>query len=405
MRNIFFHRYNYTIIDFMFFINILLIGSDRLSFSIGIFNIRMVQVSLFITALILIVKRRYILKYLSFYLLFYLSNIISTFFSHDVTASMGYLMWTIYNYIFVFCLFYNWASRVDRDKVLNIWKFTFIIQGIYIILQFLFGSFGFEDIFFGINFFRGLPRPAIWFYEPSYAATYFSIYFSLYLYLYFNYKDRESRNNLLFSFLIIVCLTSTTGFLSIIISFIILFLFVSTVKLKKKVIFSVNFSILLVLFLLLVYKVSPGIYQMLIGRLFSEGLRQASGNRIVEWNTAFSVFKDNWLIGVGPSAYQKYLGELFPPTNVTLEIMANLGLLGLITFLLFICKILLSGFIKTRNLGRYMIKERALIFSFIIFWLTLQANQNYLRLYMWMHLGIMSGIIIKSRKEMKGIFK
>lgn len=386
-------KYNYNLYDILFFISILFIGADKLSFEIKNFNFRYVQVLLIIITILFILNKDFKLKNILLFLPFLISNIISTYGSYDLFSSIGYILFTIFNYFFIFCLFYSWSSRNNVNKTLSIWKVTFIIQGFLLIMEFLLGSFGFEEFIFELNKFRGITRPSIWFYETSYLATYFSIYFSIFLYLYIYTRKKRYRNNMFFSVFFILFITSTTGYLALGIGFIAIILFDNKkiFFIKIKYLFKALFF-LMILFMV-GYIIKPDMISIFLGRLFTDGIIASAGNRIKLWSEAIFVFTNNFFFGVGPSAYQKYINSNIPPTNVTLEILANLGFFGFITFIFFIIGTILNSYLKVSKIYNENSKVvKSVIFSFFVFIIVLQANQNYLRLYMWMHLGILSGM-------------
>lgn len=76
------------------------------------------------------------------------------------------------------------------------------------------------------------------------------------------------------------------------------------------------------------------------------------------WETVLPLIKDHILFGVGQTGYidftYKISGKYFSPHNVLLEIMSYTGLVGLILYLLFVCRVFLSSL-------RYYFKFRELI--------------------------------------------
>ncbi|HSX26400.1 MAG TPA: hypothetical protein VLE89_05270 [Chlamydiales bacterium] len=124
------------------------------------------------------------------------------------------------------------------------------------------------------------------------------------------------------------------------------------------------------------------------------------------WNA----FLDNLFIGVGLGGASTYMmkslfGEtvdpldplildMVPATNVTMETLASLGLLGGIAFVYLFCTIIKS--FKDALKIEYITEEEKLnLISFaislcvVIF--TLQFNQSIMRPYIWLHTGICVG--------------
>ncbi|EPB8145903.1 O-antigen ligase family protein [Clostridium perfringens] len=386
-----------TSTDYLIFLNMLLIGSDIFSFRILGSTIRVVQFLLLLTSFFLVLKNKYRVTNVFSMILFIIVNMISTMISYDKMSSLLYVLWTIFNYLFVFCLFYSWARERENEFIYNLWRKTFLLQGFFIIIQFALELVGIK-ILNSQNYF-GIPRPALWFYEPSYLATYFIIFFVISFYMFINTEEKIYRNDTILSIIFLVFITSSTGFIGIFIGFLICILFTKQKILKKsKNIFKA--VIIIIICSIVTYKLYPKIFDVFIGRLFNEGLIISSGNRMIGWKEAFNVFKENMLLGVGPDSYQTYTGSLIPPTNVTLEMLSYIGLIGLITFIIFIVSVIRTSFKKTRKIDiNNLMFSKAIFISFLVFLIVLQFNQNYLRLYMWMQLGIIAGLNNFKRKE------
>jgi len=391
-----------NIINLLFLIGILFIGSDKISFNIAGFNFKLVQFLFLFISLIYIFSMRLKFESLLLFLPFLIFNMISLFFSYDVFSSIGYIFYTLYNYIFIYVIFYTWSSNRSVKNVYLIWKKTFLIQGMLLLIEFAIGYIGFEKFMFDINFFRGIPRPSIWFYEPSYLATYLSVFFSISLFLFVSTNKKEYRNDMILSFIFILFVTSTTGYISLLISFLLITFIGSSKSLLSKIKYiSLVLSILIILFII-IYFVYPKMINVFLGRIFVDGIMESSGGRIAGWNETFKVFLDNFWFGVGPSAYQAYTNSSSPPTNVTLELLANLGVFGLISFLCFFVGVIAKSYAKIYAFKSEKAKIiKGMIISLIIFGIVLQANQNYLRIYMWMHLGIIAGTSTSLFKEVK----
>lgn len=382
--------------DYIIFLCMLFIGSDIFSINISGYTFRIVQILLLIVTIIFIMKKKYNLSNIFSIFLFILSNMISTMISVNQKGSLLYVFWTLFNYLFIFCLFYSWSTRNENEKIYSLWRKTYIIQGFLIILQFILALMGIRIL--NQQSYFGIPRPALWFYEPSYLATYFIVFFTISLYMYISTGGKKYRNDSIFATIVIGFITSSSGFIGMFISIIICILFAKQ-KILKKIKNIITILTTFIICFSIIYLIYPKIFDVFIGRLFKDGLFVSSGERMSGWSLAFNVFKYNEFFGVGPNAYQSYTGSLTPPTNVTLEILCCLGIIGLITFSIFILSVLIKGILHLKFLdGKNRILAKAIILSFIIFIIVLQFNQNYLRLYMWMHLGIIAGL---SKKYIK----
>ena len=121
------------------------------------------------------------------------------------------------------------------------------------------------------------------------------------------------------------------------------------------------------------------------------------------WAETWKVFIENPLFGVGPGNYGLYLGQEAGsvPSNVTLELLATLGIFATIAFYgltlaLCIQAVLLNR--KKRNKGSRLLVACAV--ALLIFSVVLQANQGYLRLYHWLFFGMLSGGIRQLKMRM-----
>lgn len=375
------------------FLSMVLIGSDRISFDIGGFTIRFVQILLILESFILYLQGKYKILITIPMMAVIASHILSTIFTYDIKASFAYDFWVIYNFLFVLYVFYSYAKSTEKEKVIDLILLSFIIQSIYIYIQFIFGSLGYNDPFFSMQHHMNVYRPAIWFYEPSYVATYFSIYFALSLYLLINIRSKKYIINSLNSLLSLILITSTTGYLAI--GFTIVLMLIMNIKailnINKKNLIGILIVIAISIIILLNLNIT--FIDVFLGRIFKDGLINASGVRVYNWIYTFNIFIENPIIGIGPNAYMKYTGLATPPTNVSLELLVNLGILGFGAFYYFLISVLREGYKKVSKTSIY---NKAIVFSIIVFMVTLQANQNYMRLYLWMFLGICIGF---ARKE------
>ena len=106
--------------------------------------------------------------------------------------------------------------------------------------------------------------------------------------------------------------------------------------------------------------------------------------------------------GVGPGNYGLYLGQDagYVPTNVSLELLATLGIGGFVAFYGLTAALAVQAFVLYR---RRQTEQTFLLFSFalalLFFTVILQINQGYLRLYHWMMFGILWGAIGREREE------
>lgn len=380
----------------LIFLSMILIGSDRISLSIYGFTVRFVQVILVLESLILIIQGKYKIVLSIPIVSVIVSHLISTIFSYDLKESIAYNFWLIYNFIFVLYVFYSYAKNNSKEKVINLLLLSFLIQSIYIYIQFTMGLFGFDDPFFPMQNYFNIYRPAIWFYEPSYLATYFSAYLAISFYLLTSLKKKKYIYHTINSILSIVVITSSTGYLAI--GFSIMLISIINIrnimKINKKVLVYILLTIITLGVLL--YILDLNFINVFLGRIFTSGISQASGGRVQSWKETFDVFLNNPFIGIGPNAYPVYSNTGLPPYNVSLELLANVGMVGFIAFYSFFINIIFTCYKSGKEKNNHF--NISIVMGLIVFIVTLQANQNYMRLYLWMLLGIALGFSRNNKK-------
>ncbi|WP_291943902.1 O-antigen ligase family protein [Cetobacterium sp.] len=271
---------------------------------------------------------------------------------------------------------------------MKIYLNIFRVIGIFTIVQFLFGSMNIVIPLFQNDTYKGIFRPSLWFYEPSYLATYFSFYIGISLVRYtFN---KRYKKDLLFSWFCTALTTSSTGFISIGISMFFLVLLQNSLYKKIKTFLLVLVSGVLLFIIVAIIKFD--ILKIFLGRLFTEGIKTSSGVRVLGMIEALEVFKKFFILGIGANSYENYHITGSPVTNVTLEILTNLGIIG------FFCFGYFFYYLYSIYKNKYSVEIKMMWISFLLFLIVLQANQNYMRLYMWVHIGIFIGMSQKIKK-------
>jgi len=129
----------------------------------------------------------------------------------------------------------------------------------------------------------------------------------------------------------------------------------------------------------------------------------------------FKVFTDsslNIVFGVGPGGVGAYMinntakfgitAESFEkiwavePGNITAELLASVGIIGFILFAWFIViifKRLWSLYRNSNLIKKYRVICLAMFWGLVMELLILQFNQNYLRPYLWLHIGISIALV------------
>lgn len=342
----------------------------------------------------------------------------------------GWLGLTLLCYFF---LPYFLIMFFDEKKVLKLYFLSFLCVGIYGFLQLAASIIGFQDPFAAQTFMGKFVRPNGFAYEPSYFALYltpFVMTANLFYLLgknreFFVFKELKFKHILLINFLYLAS-TSTGAFFAyfIFLGLIVASLFFPFIRqlypsLKKTIVKFGMVCFASSLFFVIIFRKLAALFFM---KFFFEGLGHHSFSE--RWEgivAAFNIFKKNPFFGVGLGGYPAYLYDewlsnkvnylikanvyempnplkAFEPMNVFTEILASVGLFGMLAFSVLFFVYFLKGkealnFIKSEE-------KRDLCFAFFISmmvtFIVLQFNQGVLRTYIWAHFGLTFAFFIKS---------
>lgn len=378
---------HYSFLDILMLLAIVFIGSDIYGFQIAGMNFRFVQVYYVLIALFLMFNHKYRILIPKSLVVFCAFFVIASILSINISKSVFFNIWLFYNIVFVFGLFYTYIKLTGKEKFINIFRLSLFIIFILASISFLFGNIlKIEFPFFTYQNYKGINRTALWFYEPSYLASFVTIHLGFSFYKFFVHAEKKYIYDVIFSILTILFTTSSTGFIAILLCLVFAYIYkalnMSTLR-KKIYTLLIGLSIIICLFLI-VYFAFPKIYNVFIKRLFVDGLSSSSGNRVSGYADAIKAFIKYPLFGVGPNCYGLYLGNSeIQPTNVTLELLATTGIFATCAFYFFALYPIKTFIFKNKYND-----AKPFTFALITFILILQANQNYMRLYMWMIIGI-----------------
>lgn len=391
---------NITIYDVLMYIAILFSGTDIWSFNIGV-NIRFIQILYVVILLIYIIKYKPIIKWSSSYffifiLIFIINSIISTIFSLNFMHSFLYFTWIIYSVLILIPMFYIYIKNVGVKKLKIIFRAVAISMFLLIIFQFLLdGILKIELPIFSSQHFQGVTRVALWFYEPSYLATFMSIFVSFFSYYVFIRKEYYLIPEFIASVISLLLTTSTTGFLIIFVIFlVVLFTRIRMVSnFEKKLIILLIAIIAIFASLLIAALFFRSVFDKFIMRIFNQGITAASGDRMNDYGNQIRAFFYAPLFGVGLDCYGVFVGDPnIVASNITLELLATMGIFGMVSFYAIIVYLFYETFLSIRA-KKYNF-SRVVVFSTIILLVALQANQNFMRVYLWMMISISYGAIV-----------
>lgn len=397
----------FHIFDILMFISILFIGTDIWAINIGV-NIRLIQVFYIGFVALLIIDGRYKL-YFNIPLLFFVSSAsISTIFSISFKESFVYYLWIIYDLVFLIPIFYFYLNEYGPSRLFKIFRLVFVCIFCLIIFQFVIDTFfGIELPIFSCQHHLGITRPALWFYEPSYLASFLLIYFAILTYKIFVYKEFELIIEYCLMAFALVLVTSTTGFIGLALCLGFgMVAFVKNLKnLEWQIYAVIGFIFLAILGISLLYLIFPNVVNVFIMRLFRDGISESSGTRVSEYKYQIECFLRYPIFGAGLDCYGSFRqNSSIEASNISLELLACSGLVGFCAFYIFVLFPVYKAFVsKTRNNYKY---GKIFSFSLLVLIIILQANQNYMRLYLWMMIIVSYVSIIyedKQALEVKGI--
>ncbi len=384
------------------FLSILLIGADTWGVNIGV-NLRLDQIFLLLMSACLLINNGYRVRRNYSVIVFLVLCLFSVFFAFNTMRSVLFYFSIVFNVFLVFYSFLSYILLYGFKKIIKICRYTIYIQAGLIIFQFLLKiSTGISlSIFNDYGYYMGIPRFCLWFYEPSYFATYFVFWFAFSFYQFILNHTKGYFKDVLLCGIAILLSTSGTGYAGLIIVVVLVYLIWISRSISTK---KVLFFFLLVGVAVALYMIFRSTFDTFLGRIFSDGLDNASGGRVDKWSETYEVFKENILFGVGPGNYGLYLGKdnTYVPSNVTLELLATTGLFATIMFYMITVELGIRAHRVNKQYHNSSTRTvMALFFALIMFTIILQVNQGYLRLYHWMFFGLIDGGVAYSIIESK----
>ena len=353
----------------------------------------------------LYLERSYIWIFLYLLVCMCLSASQSAYFS----TAIWFVGFFVFTYLFYFLLPMQFVVHLPQETLWSAYSAAFIVTGCYVAAQFACSLFGINLP--GVEqWFGTVARGSAFCYEPSYYALYFTpfLMFENARYL-LGSSERIRLGALLFYNLCFLLSTSTSCF----------FIYLCFSLLQP--------YLALRLFALFgalcgaIYFAFPEMFQMLF-KFFYIGLTHYSfverwEGLMRDWN----FFLEFPWIGMGLGAIPSYMQELaygsawhadidlrnsFISTNITMELLASLGILGAVGFLWLIGRIALD-FWRTLSLPitqEERIRLKALAISLLVVLFALQFNQSMMRAYLWIHVAIAVAYAssLRARKELIG---
>jgi len=335
-------------------------------------------------------------------------------------ACMGYFLWMAFNFIFYFLIPYILFRYIPASTLLQIYFNSFFCMGLYALLQFVFSFAGI--ILPGVTqYIFNLARGQAFTYEPTFYALYIlplTIFYTTKFLL--NPQEKRKLYHLIYPNLLLLVSTSTGCLFSYLIYFsqLILFKFFKIIKTNLVKLFSQCAGVLFILLGCMAFIKTELLTKGFL-KFFFQGTSHYSIVHRWEGIVAYwNIFLENSIFGVGlgagPFYYaQKKLGGFidpfdpliiahYCPTNVFTEILASLGLVGILLFIIFL-NLLIHTFRSTHRIPQLSSEEKinliALALSVGVVLGALQFNQNITRAYLWVHIGIFVGYADSLRRK------
>lgn len=333
---------------------------------------------------------------LNCFLLLLASIALSLVFSKNFERSFGYLLVYIFEFLCYFIIPFNLICQWDSERIFKLYMLSFKIIGCYAAFQLLLSFFGVYDPFLTQKMWA-LARPNGLSYEPSYYALYMCPFVMFYNALYLFGEKKKVLRLLLVNFLLLIS-TSTGAFFA----YFIFFFFAFFLAPKKKVLqlFSVLSSSVFLAALCF-----PHLFKDYFLKFFYRGFFEHH-SFYERWRgivNSFNVFLEHPLFGVGLGGVGPYLYhekvldglsavpmqlglkdiEFYDPMNVLTEVMASLGIFGLLSFFA-----LGWVFLRMYRRAPRSAMTSSLFLSFIVMMIVLQFNQGLFRSYIWVYSAI-----------------
>ena len=354
-----------------------------------------------------------------------LSMLISALMSAHPLRSSVYGGLYIFNFIFYFLIPVNLFQFFDSKTILKTYSLAFSCLGVYAVSQLVLSWFGIYDPL-ATQRVGMLARGQGWTYEPSYYALYMTAYVMFRNALAIFQSNSGSSFKLLGINGFLLASTST----GVIFSYPVFCIVGLGIALLRPIRRLASYAKRRILKFIAICCALGGVLSLLFWEHFVLSFFKffyfgfmTHASFAARWDRAVACldlfFEHPWLGlgvgGVGPYLFANHsfydtnpisLQEIesFDPTNVFTEMLASLGVVGLIGFLML-------AFIFCRSFKRAItgpqisepdkIVAVALFISLLLVIFVLQFNQGLFRPYIWIHMGIVYGYLHRLERSVK----
>lgn len=362
------------------------------------------------------------------FLALFSSMLISTLLSFHMGRSAGYLAACLFTYAVYFLVPLSLMFLVDKEKLLKVYLLSFFIIGAHAALQFILSLFGIYDPFIKQLTTAAIARGQSWTYEPSFYALY-AIPFVFFCNMHYllSQEDYSLSKIILINFCFLAS-TSTSAFFSYFIFFLTILSF-HLFKFRKAFFVSLTkrlckFAAVFLAIFAAVGLFFPNIFLDTFYKFFHIGFFSHI-SFLHRWKGIVAAWEVFWerpffgagVGGVGPFLYLKSLYnsaqvaltevslemlEPYDPTNVFTEVLASLGIYGMLVFMgigVLFCRLFLQALQDSKVSEHERRTIFALFVSMIVMIVALQFNQGLFRSYIWVHAGISIGYALKARQS------
>jgi O-antigen ligase len=393
------------------FFSLLLIGGDRIAIKVGGLTLRVVFPLLMTASGFLFMQiggRIKILRSLCWlFTALALAGAISIFGTYDVTKSIGYTIWVLFDFFVIITLCYNLARRAPSEDILFLWFLIYRVHVVFILLE------------VADNFLHHrVIRPQIWFYESSYLSIFMSAYFGAALYVWLR-EGRRYRLDFALSMIGVLATSAASGLFGMLLAIVLNFILA-----RQRVMLlaaSVGLICLFVGILWLFFQQSQ-YYDLMVGfllnRNFSIGtILDRGGDRYIRVLIGWDAFLRHPWTGIGIGADSTYMHSVpFPADaaqlmrpwmtaeagepfcNIIVEVLGTMGILGFIPFFGVLCYAVWSMWRLARDPRVFDPAAMAFFVGFFSTFLALQLEGTFLRYYLWAPLGLALGAMARRRQ-------
>ena len=388
-----------------------------LNVNIYSFNIRFFYIILIISFLINFSRCQFKIHFIGvkYFLCWFFILLLFIFNTQFIYRNIGYMLWLILSILVIYQIYQIIKSNESTFfRIFDYYILSFTVLSCIGIMQFFLGLWNIN--FFIMQYWENTPIPRVngFSYEPSYYGTYLSIGWFCLLYFYFNNRIIFSKYRIDFLLITVsMILSSSRMTIFFMFSFFNILFFKSLFldgikgKIKKNDIFILMIyliSFILIMGFILFFDLEKILFLLNGTGLFGTSSHSASmrgSDALYTLETFLNSPFIRYSLGGVATAIAEIQGivvnsqaeaKLYEGMNIFLEILAASGIFGFLFFILW-----LKRLFKVSKKVSYICKEDtisfiilALRFSLIGELMLLMFNQNILRPYLWVLIGMLN---------------